>query len=61
MKRDVDAIGCATQIVHRCVQNSCDMLPIEVQAIMVKLCRYFHVFTTRVAQVYCFYDEADAE
>jgi hypothetical protein len=37
------------------------MLPIEVQAIMVKLCRYFYVFTTRVTQVCYFCDGADAE
>jgi hypothetical protein len=43
MKRSIDGLGCSTNIVHNCVRSGCDTLPIEVEAMVVKIYAYFHV------------------
>jgi hypothetical protein len=45
MKRDIFGIDCGAHTVHDCVQNSYAAPPIEVEALVVKICIYFHIYT----------------
>jgi hypothetical protein len=47
MKRNM---GCSGNIMYSCVQNSCDALPIEVEALVKKIHKYI-TSTLRVTEV----------
>jgi hypothetical protein len=34
MKRSIVAIGCATHIMYNFLQNACDLLPVDVEALV---------------------------
>jgi hypothetical protein len=50
MGRNIVGVGCGAHIVHNCLQTAVDVLPIEVEALVVKLYQYFHIYTLRVTQ-----------
>jgi hypothetical protein len=58
MKRDVVAIVCGAHIKHMCVESSYDMLPVEVQELVVKIYKHFHIYTVNVTDLQLFYGEA---
>ena len=50
MKADypnIIGVGCAAHIVHNALQNACDILPIDVECIVVKIYTFFHRYTVR--------------
>lgn len=46
--REINGIGCGAHIVHNCMQTAVDVLPIEIEALIVKIYKYFHIYTVRV-------------
>lgn len=59
--RTINGIGCGAHIVHNAVQTAVDVLPIEVEALVVKIYKYFHIYTVRVTQLKEFCEFADVE
>jgi hypothetical protein len=57
MKRNIAGVDCSASIVHNCVQNSCDALPIEAETLAKKIYKYFTA-TLRVTGLQYFCDEA---
>ncbi|GBM60523.1 hypothetical protein AVEN_260008-1 [Araneus ventricosus] len=57
--REINGIGCGAHIVHNCVQTAVDSLPIDIEALLVKIYKYFHIYTIRVTKVkeFCEYAE----
>jgi hypothetical protein len=49
MKRNIFGMGFSANIVYSCVQNSCDALPIEVEALVKKIFKYL-TSTLRVTE-----------
>ncbi|OCT57593.1 uncharacterized protein LOC108704684 [Xenopus laevis] len=47
LKRNVIALGCITHIVHSCAQCSVDMIPLDIQGMVTKICGFFHTFSVR--------------
>ncbi|GBM16180.1 hypothetical protein AVEN_126446-1 [Araneus ventricosus] len=57
--QEINGIGCGAHIVHNCVQTAVDSLPIDIEALLVKVYKYFHIYTVRVTKVkdFCEYAE----
>ncbi|CAL8119834.1 unnamed protein product [Orchesella dallaii] len=45
--RDLVGIGCAAHIVHNSVETAADCLPLDVEAILAKIYKYFSIYTVR--------------
>lgn len=59
--RNIIGIGCGAHIVHNTIQHAVDVLPIEIEALVVKIYKYFHIYTVRVSQLKEFCDFAEIE
>ena len=51
LARNIVGIGCGAHIVHTCLQTAVDVLPIEVEALVVKIYKYFYIYTVRVTEL----------
>jgi hypothetical protein len=51
MGRNIVGVGCGAHIIHNCLQTVADVLPIEVKAFVVKIYKYFHIYTVHVTQL----------
>lgn len=56
LARNIVGIGCGAHIVHNCLQTAVDVLPIEVEALVVKIYKYFYIYTVRVTELKEFCD-----
>ena len=54
IERDLTGIGCAAHIVHNCLQHAVDTLPVCVDSLVVKIYKYFHIYTVRVTELKIF-------
>lgn len=54
--RKLLGIGCGAHIVHNCVQHGVDQLPFDVEAIVVKIYKFFYIYTVRVTDLKDFCD-----
>ena len=61
IKRDLVGIGCTIHIVHNCLQHAVDTLPVCVESLVVKIYKFFHIYTVRVSELKQFCDFADVE
>lgn len=59
--RKLLGIGCAAHIVHNAIQTAGDCLPIDVEAVIMKIYYYFYIYTVRVQSFTEFCDFADVE
>jgi hypothetical protein len=59
--RDLNGIGCGAHIVHNSFQTAVDVLPIDVEIIVVKIYKYFHIYTVRVTRLKEFCEFAEVE
>lgn len=50
-KSKLIGIGCACHIVHNGLKTACDSLPIDIECVVVKIYKYFHIHTVRVAKL----------
>ena len=59
--RNIVGVGCGAHIVHNCIQTAVDVLSIEVEALVVKIYKYFYIYTVRVTQLkeFCEFVEID--
>jgi hypothetical protein len=51
MKKGVVRIGCGAHFAYGCVHSACDTLPVEVTALVVKIYKYFYMYTVRVTEL----------
>ena len=51
IERDLTGIGCAAHIVHNCLQHAVDTLPVCVQSLVVKIYKFFHIYSVRVTEL----------
>lgn len=56
--RNLVGIGCVAHIVHNCLQNAVDVLPVDTESLVVKIYKYFYIYTVRVTQLKEFCDFA---
>jgi len=54
-------IGCTAHIVHNALKKACDVIPFDVEHIIVKIYAHFYLYTVRTEALKAFCDEADVE
>jgi len=48
IRGNILGVGCGAHIVHNCLQTMADVLPIGIEALVVKIDKYVHIYTTHV-------------
>ncbi|XP_078495454.1 uncharacterized protein LOC144750537 [Ciona intestinalis] len=61
LKRNIVGIGCAVHIVHNCLQHAVDTLPVCVESLVVKIYKFFYIYTVRVSELKEFCEFVDVE
>ena len=59
--RKLIGVGCNAHIIHNAIKTACDCLPLDVEAIVVKIYSYFYIYTVRVETLKEFCDFVDIE
>lgn len=54
-------INCAAHIVHNALKRACDVMPFDVECIIVKIYAYFYIHTTHVTALKEFCMTSDTE
>jgi hypothetical protein len=47
LDRPILQIGCSAHVVHNSVQTACDSLPHDIEVIVIKMYKYFHICTVK--------------
>lgn len=58
---DLIGIGCAAHIINNTIQTAADSLPIDIEAVVVKMYAHFYIYTVRVETFKEFCTEAAVE
>jgi hypothetical protein len=45
---DLAGVGCSAHIIHNTVQTATDVLPVDIEGVVSKICSYFYMYTVRV-------------
>lgn len=61
LSRPILGIGCSAHIMHNTVQTACDAMPVDVEAIVVKVYKFFYQYTVRVTALKEFCESAEVE
>lgn len=61
IKRPLVGVGCPAHILNNCIQSAADKLPVDVEAIIVKIYGYFYIHTVRVEALKEFCSFVDIE
>lgn len=59
VKHGLVGIGCTAHIAHNALDAAVDQLPFDIEAIVVKIYKHFHIFTVRVERLKSFCDEVE--
>lgn len=54
-------IGCTAHILHNSLKSACDVLPFDVECVVVKIYSYFYIYTTHEEALKTFCEDADVE
>lgn len=54
-------INCAAHVTHNALEHACDVLPIDVEYIVVKIYSHFYIYTVRTEKLKSFCEEANVE
>jgi hypothetical protein len=46
--RPILGIGCSAHIVHTSVQIACASLPLDIEVVVIKIYKYFHIRVTEL-------------
>jgi hypothetical protein len=58
---EIVGIGCSAHIIHNAFDSACDQLPIDVEALVVNIYKFFHIHTIRTEALKEICDEVGAE
>lgn len=47
-------VGCVAHILNNCIQNSIDILSFAIEVIVIKIYKYFYIYTVRVSTLKTF-------
>lgn len=59
LKPSMIGIGCAAHIVHNAMKYTCGQLPIDIECIVVKIYKHFHINTVRIEALKCICESFD--
>lgn len=61
LSQNVIGVGCTAHIVHNTIKTAADLLPIDIENIVVKIYSHFYIYTVRVESLKEFCDEMNIE
>lgn len=61
LSQNVIGVGCTAHIVHNTVKTAADLLPIDIENLVVKIYSPFYIYTVRVESLKEFCEEVDIE
>lgn len=61
LSKDIIGIGCPAHVLNNAVHHGCDILPIEVELIIVKIYNHFSTYTVRTEKLRQFCTDAEME
>ena len=61
LKCEIVGVGCAAHICHNCLHHAVDVFPIDVEVIVVKIYKFFYIYTVRVTELKEFCSFAEVE
>lgn len=61
LNQKIIGVGCAAHIVHNAIQTAADLLPVDLENIIVKIYSYFYIYTVRVECLKEFCENAEVE
>lgn len=61
LNRPIFGIGCSAHIINNTVHTACDALPLDVEVVVVKIYKYFHIHTVRVSNLKEFCDFVETQ
>ncbi|CAH0546166.1 unnamed protein product [Brassicogethes aeneus] len=61
VNRPLIGIGCLAHIMNNCVKTAADCLPMDIEAVIVKIYLYFHTYTVRTEELKHFCEFVDIE
>lgn len=59
LSREIEGVGCPAHILHNAASTAADILSIDVESLVLKIYKYFSIFTVRVERLKDFCDYAD--
>lgn len=61
LNQSIIGVGCAAHIIHNDIQTDADLLPVDVENIVVKIYTYFLIYIVRVKMLKEFCETAEVE
>ncbi|CAK1594251.1 unnamed protein product [Parnassius mnemosyne] len=61
LSKDIEGIGCPAHILHNTESTAADVMSIDVESIVLKIFKYFSIFTVRVERLKDFCEQAALE
>ena len=61
LNQNIIGVGCAAHIIHNAIQTAADLLPVDVENIVIKIYSYFYIYTVRVEMLKEFCETAEVE
>jgi hypothetical protein len=59
--REINGTGCSAHKNYNFIRTAVDILPIEIEGLVVKIYKYFHIYTVRVTKLKEFFEFAEVE
>lgn len=59
LSKDIEGIGCPAHILHNTASTSADVLSVDVESVVLKIYKYFSIFTVRNERLKSFCEAAD--
>lgn len=61
LEQSIIGVGCAAHIIHNTIQTAADLLPLDVEHIIIKIYGYFYIYTVRVESLKEFCSDVEVE
>ncbi|CAH0563076.1 unnamed protein product [Brassicogethes aeneus] len=52
LNQDLIGVGCAAHIIHNAIQTATDLLPMEIEGIVVKIYSHFYIYTDTTSELW---------
>jgi len=59
LSKNIEGVGCPAHILHNTASSAADVLSVDVESVVLKIYKYFSIYTVRNERLKSFCDEAD--